>query len=409
MPALDGVKVLDLTQYEAGTTCTQYLAWLGAEVVKIERPDVGDPGRWIRGIHGQDSYYFMSFNNNKRSCAIALDTPEGRDIFLRMVPKFDVVVENFSLGTMEKLGLGYDVLQAHNPAIIYATIKGFGTTGPYSQFKCFDMVAQAAGGAFSVTGEPDGPPTRPGATFGDTGSGVHAALGVVSAYVQRLRTGKGQVVEIAMQEIIANFMREPMSQREWRGSPITRRGNRTVVPTDLYPCKGGGPNDYLYIMVVTSRMWDSLCAAIDMPELGLDPRFATTRDRHANGDALWEIIAGWTRQRTKFEAMEHLASNGVPCSATYDSDDILTNHHLQARDMIRTIHHPYSGDFQLLAPPIHLSQSEVEIQRAPLLGEHTSDIIAKELGLTTEEIAALAAKGILGIEPPVPALEPTNV
>ncbi|HMO96314.1 MAG TPA: CoA transferase [Tepidiformaceae bacterium] len=409
MPALDGVKVLDLTQYEAGTTCTQYLAWLGADVVKIERPDVGDPGRWIRGIRGQDSYYFLSFNNNKRSCAIALDTPEGRDIFLRMVRNFDIVMENFTLGTMEKLGLGYDVLQAHNPAIIYGTVKGFGTHGPYSQFKCFDMVAQAAGGAFSVTGEPDGLPTRPGATFGDTGSGVHAALGIVAAYVQRLRTGKGQKVEIAMQEIIANFMREPMSQREWRGSPISRRGNRTVVPTDLYPCSPGGPNDYLYIMVVTSRMWDSLCAAIDMPELGLDPRFATTRDRHENGDALWEIIAGWTRQRTKFEAMEHLAANGVPCSAVYDSDDILTNHHLRARNMIRTIHHPYAGDFELLAPPIHMSESEVELQRAPLLGEHTSAIIQAELGLSDAEIQALAGKGVLGIEPPVPATEVANV
>lgn len=409
MPALDGVKVLDLTQYEAGTTCTQYLAWLGADVVKVERPDVGDPGRWISGVRGKDSYYFMSFNNNKQSCAIALDTPEGRDIFLRMVPKFDVVVENFTLGTMEKLGLGYDVLKTHNPAIIYATIKGFGTTGPYSQFKCFDMVAQAAGGAFSVTGEPEGPPTRPGATFGDTGSGVHAALGIVSAYVQRLRTGKGQMVEIAMQEIIANFMREPMSQREWRASPIARRGNRTVVPTDLYPCAPGGPNDYLYIMVVTSRMWDSLCAAIDMPELGLDPRFATTRDRHQNGDDLWEIIAGWTRQRTKFEAMEHLAANGVPCSATFDSEDILTNHHLQSRNMVRTIQHPYSGEFQLLAPPIHLSDSEVEIQRAPLLGEHTSAVIARELGLSADEIEALASRGVLGIEPPVPATEVANV
>src|SRR5687767_1502196 len=251
MPALDGLKVLDLTQYEAGTTSTQYLAWFGAEVFKIERPGVGDPGRNVAG-GGNDSLYFLSFNNNKKSVAIALDTSEGRDLFLQLVPKVDVVVENFTLGTMEKLGLGYDVLKEVNPAIIYATVKGFGITGPYSQYKCFDMIAQAAGGAFSVTGTPDGPPTRPGATFGDTGSGVHAALGILAAYIQRLKTGKGQVVEIAMQEIIANFMREPMSQREWRANPIMRRGNRTVVPTDLYPCAGGGPNDYLYIMVVTS-------------------------------------------------------------------------------------------------------------------------------------------------------------
>lgn len=402
MPALDGIKLLDLTQYEAGTTCTQYLAWFGADVVKIERPGVGDPGRNVAGS-GRDSLYFLSFNNNKQSVAIALDTPEGRDLFLKMVPKFDVVVENFTLGTMEKLGIGYDVVSAINPAIIYATIKGFGTSGPRSEYKCFDMIAQAAGGAFSVTGPPDGPPMRPGATFGDTGSGVHAALGILAAYIQRLRTGRGQVVEIAMQEIIANFMREPMSQREWRGSPIARRGNRTVVPTDLYPCAPGGPNDYLYIMVVTSRMWDSLVAALDMPELGMDPRFATVRDRHQHGDELWEHIANWTRQRTKWEAMDHLAAAGVPCSAVFDTDDIFNDPHLNARNMIRTIEHPVVGEFQLLAPPIHLGEPQAELTRAPLLGEHTSAVLARELGLGDAEIRALAAGGVLGIEPPVPA------
>lgn len=400
MPALDGLKVLDLTQYEAGTTSTQYLAWFGAEVIKIERPGVGDPGRNVAG-GTHDSYYFLSFNNNKKSVAIALDTPDGRDLFLRMVPNFDVVVENFTLGTMEKLGLGYDVLSAINPGIIYATIKGFGTTGPYSQFKCFDMIAQAAGGAFSVTGTPDGPPLRPGATFGDTGSGVHTALGILAAYIQRQKTGRGQVVEIAMQEIIANFMREPMSQRQWRGNPITRRGNRTVVPTDLYPCAPGGPNDYLYIMVVTSRMLDALFTAIDKPELGTDPRFATTKDRHQHGDALWAEIAEWTRQRTKFEAMETLAAAGVPCSAVYDTADILEDRHLNARNMIRTIHHPQAGDFQLLAPPVHLSDSEVDLVRAPLLGEHTAEVIARELGLANDDIRALGDRGVLGLEPPV--------
>jgi formyl-CoA transferase len=212
MPALDGLKVLDLTQYEAGTTSTQYLAWFGATVVKVERPGVGDPGRSTAGP-GKDSLYFLTFNHNKRSVAIDLDTPEGRDLFLRLAPRFDVVVENFSLGTMEKLGLGYEVLKTVHPGLIYATVKGFGTYGPYSKFKCFDMVAQAAGGSFSVTGVPEGPPMRPGATFGDTGSGMHCAMGIMAAYIQRQRTGKGQVVEIAMQETIANFMREPMSQR----------------------------------------------------------------------------------------------------------------------------------------------------------------------------------------------------
>jgi formyl-CoA transferase len=398
MPALDGMKVLDLTQYEAGTTSTQYLAWFGADVAKVERPGVGDPGRHAAG-GDTDSIYFMSFNHNKKSVAIALDTPRGRDLFLRLVPRFDVVVENFTLGTMEKLGIGYDVLKEVNPSIIYATIKGFGTRGPYSQFKCFDMVAQAAGGAFSVTGDPDGPPMRPGATFGDTGSGMHCAMGILAAYVQRTRTGKGQMVEIAMQETIANFMREPMSQRQWRTSPIARRGNRTVSPTDLYLCAPGGPNDYLFIMIVTTRMWDALITAIDKPELGLDPRFATVRDRHQNGDALHEEIAEWTRQRTKFEAMEHLAACGVPCSAVYDSEDIFNDRHLRARDMVRTVHHPVNGDILMLAPPIHLSDSNVDMVPAPLLGQHTGEVLASELGLGDADLASLAAAGVLGIRP----------
>lgn len=405
MPALDGVKVLDLTQYEAGTTSTQYLAWFGAEVYKVERPGIGDPGRHVAG-KPTDSFYFLSFNNNKKSVAIALDTPEGRDLFLKLVKQVDVVVENFTLGTMEKLGIGYETLNEVNPAIIYATVKGFGTTGPYSQFKCFDMVAQAAGGAFSVTGLPDGTPMRPGATFGDTGSGVHAALGILAAYIQRQRTGRGQVVEIAMQEVIANFMREPMSQREWRASPIARRGNRTVVPTDLFPCKGGGPNDYMYIFTATSRMWDALTIAIGKPELGADPRFATVRDRNQNGDLLWEEIAEWTRAHDKFEAMEILAGAGVPCSAIYDSEDILHDRHLQSRNMIRTINHPTVGEFQLLAPPVHLSDSEVDIIPAPLLGQHTAAVLGAELGMTAAEIETLEARGILGLEAPLPASVP---
>jgi len=314
MPALDGLKILDLTQYEAGTSCTQYLAWFGADVYKVERPGVGDPGRHVAGQQS-DSLYFLSFNHNKKSVAIALDTPEGRNLFLQRVPKVDVVVENFTLGTMEKLGLGYDVLKATNPAIIYATIKGFGTTGPHSSFKCFDRIAQSAGGAASVTGTPDGPPTLPGATFGDTGSGVHCALGIAAAYIQRLRTGEGQVVEIAMQEVIATFMREPLSHRQWNPTPEQRRGNRTIVPTDLYPCKGGGPNDYLYIFIATSRMLDAVFAGIGKPELLEDPRFSTTPARRENGDALFEEIKEWTLQHTKQEAMDILGSIGVPCSA----------------------------------------------------------------------------------------------
>jgi len=398
--ALDGMKVLDLTQYEAGTSSTQYLAWFGADVVKVEYPGRGDPGRAVAGS-GKDSLYFLSFNHNKKSVAINLSTPEGKDLFLRMLPKFDVVVENFSLGTMEKLGLGYDVLSQLHPPLIYATVKGFGTWGPYSKFKCFDMVAQAAGGSFSVTGYEDGPPMRPGATFGDTGSGMHCAMGILAAYIQRQRTGRGQMVEIAMQETIASFMREEMSQREWRTQPIMRRGNRTVVPTDLYPCAPGGKNDYAYLFVVTQQMWDSMCAVIGRPELADDPKFATVRDRHQNGDELWEIIAEWTRERTKWEVMETMGEAGVPCSAVYDTIDLLDDRHLKARGQVKVVEHPVVGPVQMMAPPIHLSDSDVEMVAAPLLGQHTAEVLAGVLGMGEAEVSALAERGVLGLAPAV--------
>src|SRR5712692_8489202 len=208
--ALEGMKILDLTQYEAGTSCTQLLAWFGADVVKVEQPGVGDPGRHTERGDG-DSLYFLSFNANKRSVAINLHSDEGRELFLRMLPNFDAVTENFTLGTMERLGLGYDVLSRVHPGIIYACIKGFGTTGPYAEFKCYDMVAQAAGGAFSLTGTMDSPPMRPGPTMGDTGSGMHMALGIMAAYIQRQRTGTGQRLEVSMQESVASFNRCPLS------------------------------------------------------------------------------------------------------------------------------------------------------------------------------------------------------
>jgi formyl-CoA transferase len=404
MAALDGVKVLDLTQYEAGTSCSQYLAWFGAEVVKVEQPGRGDPGRMTEGGN-RDSLYFLSFNHNKQSLALDLASAKGRELFLELVPHFDVVTENFTLGTMEKLGLGYDVLREVNPRLIYGTIKGFGTSGPYSTYKCFDWVAQAVGGSFSVTGDADGPPVKPGATVADTGSGMHLAMGILAAYIQRERTGVGQHIEIAMQETIANYMRMPMSTRErFPGGPVPRRGHRSsgMPATGLYPCAPGGANDYIYMHIVTERMWDSLLIGIGKPELGADERFNTIQGRAANWDAIYDEISEWTRQRTKFEAMEHLAECGVPVGAVYDSTDILADKHLRSRDMIRTIHHPVRGDIEMLAPPIHMSDSSVEMEPAPLLGQHSAAVLARELGLGASEIAALIESGVVQAGPAVP-------
>jgi len=397
MPALEKMRVLDLTQYEAGTSCTQLLAWLGATVVKVEQPGVGDPGRHTeRGEH--DSLYFLSFNANKRSVAINLQSDEGRALFLKLLPRFDVVTENFTLGTMERLGLGYDALKAQHPGVIYGTLKGFGATGPYAEFKCFDMVAQAAGGAFSLTGTSmDTPPLRPGPTMGDTGTGMHLALGILAAYIQRQQTGLGQKVEVSMQESVASFIRCSLSHRERTGNPVPRRGNRTVAPTDLYPCAPGGPNDWVYIMVVTTRMWDAFVTAIDRPELAADPRFLTSKDRHAHGDELYAEIAAWTRTRTKYEVWETLGAAGVPSGAVLDSGDLFQDQHLRARNMIRTVVHPERGAWEFIAPPIHLSDSDVELEHAPLLGQHTAEVLEQELGLVGVALEALRHSGAIGV------------
>ena len=396
MPALDGMRILDLTQFEAGTSCTQMLAWLGADVVKVEPPGRGDPGRRTEA-GGKDSLYFLSFNANKRSVTLDLATARGRELFLRLVPRFDVVTENFTLGTMERLGIGYAALRAANPAIIYATLKGFGTTGPYAGFKSFDPVAQAAGGAISVTGDPNDAPYRPGATYADTGSGMTLAMQILAAYIQRQRTGEGQQVEVSMQEAVANFMRTPLSFRERLGHPTPRRrneGGSGGAPTDLFPCAPGGTNDYIYIFITQSHFWDTLCIGIDRPELTADARFATPEDRRRNAAELYEIIATWTRRRGKFEAMDHLGALGVPCSAVFDSADLLTHPHLLARGAVTRVDHPVRGEEEFLAPPFRMSGSRVEIVRAPLLGEHTDTVLAAELGLDAEELAGLAASGI---------------
>ena len=396
MPALDGMKILDLTQYEAGTSCTQMLAWLGADVVKVEAPGRGDPGRHTeRGIG--DSLYFLTFNGNKRGVALNLQTEEGKRLFLALVKRFDVVAENFTLGTMEKLGLGYDVLKQANPAIIYATLKGFGTTGPYKDFKCFDMIAQAAGGAMSITGYPEGEPLRSGATFGDTGTGMTLAMQILAAYIQRLRTGEGQVVEASMQEAVSNFVRTALTHDE-RAEPVApRRVNRTGAggaPSDLFPCAPGGPNDYVYIHVNTSRFWDALCIAIDRPELAADERFATPKLRLTNRDELQALVTDWTQRHTKWDAMEHLGRHGLPAGAVFDTQDLFEHPHLLARGMVSTIEHPTRGTWKMLSPPFHMSKSRVAMTPAPLLGEHTDEVLASELGLDQGALARLSEAGV---------------
>jgi formyl-CoA transferase len=393
MPALDGMRVLDMTQYEAGTSCTQVLAWLGADVVKVEPPGRGDPGRGV--TQGPDvSQYFLNYNSNKRSIVVDLTRPEGRDLLLHLAPHYDVFVENYGPGVIERLGLDYEALLAVNPGIIYGRIKGFGLSGPYSGYKSYDWVAQAAGGTFSMTGTRDGPPMRPAPTIGDSGTGIQMALAITAAYVQKQRTGEGQLIEISMQEAVTMFMRT-LGLQTWGKAPGQRTGTRLGMPSDIYPCAPGGPNDYIFLMVVTTRMWDTLCAAIGRPDLVTDPRFETGPARIEHADELHAEIAQWTRQRTKYEAMRELAEAGVPCSAVLDTLDLFTDPHLVERGLVQTIPHPTAGEVKVMGSPLRMSASNVPLRAAPLHGEHTAEVLATDLGLDSAAIAALQERGVV--------------
>jgi formyl-CoA transferase len=396
--ALSGLKVLDLTQFEAGTSCTEMLAWLGADVVKVEPPARGEQGRWLLSDkRGVDSYYFMLLNANKRAVTLNLKHERGRAIFLEMVKKVDVLAENYSLGTMESFGLGYERLRELNPRLIYLTIKGFGTFGPYSAYKSFDMIAQAAGGAMSITGFEGGPPLKPGPTIGDTGTGIHAAAGVLAAYIQRERTGRGQKVEVAMQDAVVNFVRIAMMATHVTQRPAPRVGNRAIGtgPADIFRCAPGGDNDYCYILCTTPEMWESLCGAMGQPELVHDERFKDRRSRARNVEALNAIVSAWTEKHTKHEVMKTLGEAGVPCGAVLDTAELLSDAHLREREMVVTLNHPVRGEFAMLGCPVKLDDSPVEIRSAPLLGEHNAEVYREYLGLDAAQIEALRAEGVI--------------
>ena len=391
--ALADVRILDLTQYEAGTSSTQALGWLGADIVKIEPPGRGEPGRRLGGGETVDSVYFITLNNNKKSLSLDLKSEAGREIFLRLVPNFDIVVENFTLGAMERLGLGYEVLRELHPQLIYCTVKGFGTTGPWAHTKSFDMVAQATGGAMALTGTADTIPLKPGPTIGDTGTGVQAAIGMLAALWQRQRDGVGQKVELSMQEAMTNYTRVPMTRRYAAGDPAPPYGDGQTAPTGLFPCKPGGRSDWVWVVVANGRMWRALLEAIGRGDLleAHDPK-SIMRDA---GPEMREAIEAWTRERTKFEVMEILGAAGVPTGPVLDSGEIYANEHLRERGMLIEIEHPERGPMTLLGCPIRLSESPPAHQRAPLLGEHTRDVLSAELGLAADQIEELAAAGVI--------------
>src|SRR6476469_9637001 len=311
--ALNGLRVIDMTHNQAGPACAQILAFLGADVIKLEEPKGGDVARTnMRDRTDSDSLFFLVLNANKRSLTLNLKTDEGKRLFKQVIAASDVLVENFGPGALDRLGLGYQALSKINPRLIYATIKGFGTYGPYSGFKSFEPVAQAMGGAMSVTGFPENPPTYVYPAIGDSGTGMHMAIGILAALQQRHQTGKGQHVEVSMQDAVVNLIRVSLRDHQRNGGVLPRSGNQLgrTVPGTTYPCAPGGPNDYVYLYA-QQQMWPAVAKVLGQPELTEDARFKTVEARWDHRAELNAIVEAWTRQRSKHEVMRLMGDAGV--------------------------------------------------------------------------------------------------
>src|SRR5712671_6643975 len=402
---LQGVRVVDLTQFEAGPTCTEALAWLGAEVVKIENPQRGDPGR--RQVTGDgnttDSYYFKILNANKKSATVDLKTPQGVQLVKEMVKKADVFAENLAPGTIERLGLGYDVLKAINPGIIYCQVKGFGEGSPYEKSLAFDMIAQAAGGTMSVTGESGGPPVKPGCTVGDTGTGMLMCISVLAALYEKQETGKGRRLQLAMQDSVMHYIRTSFAVMSQQGDKkaAPRMGAQSTsgapAPCGIFPCKPGGYNDYVYIFCsrANPEHWDRLLKIIGREELIGDPRFATNEDRNKNEAFINETIAEWTREHTKEDAMKIIGAAGVPAGAVHDTLELYNDPSFEERGIMQVMKHP-DGDWKCETWPVRFDGKPPELKPSPKLGQHTDEVFASWLGLSSSDIAALRQEKVLG-------------
>ncbi len=372
------------------------MAFLGADVIKVEEPGVGDRTRRERALSDDvDSFYFIVFNAGKRSLTLDLKTELGRQILLALVGKADVVVENYGPGQMERFGLGYEALKSANPKIVYCTIKGFGAYGPNAHVKSFEHIAQAVGGAMSAQGEPGRQPTFVAPGVGDSGSGLHAAIGILAALRQRDAMGKAQRVDVSMQDGVVNLMRIRMIDTFGSGQPVQREGNRTWGgPAIVYPCKPGGANDYV-AMVMSGDSWDSILALAGRPDLIGDARYATEQARRERPAEVEEIVSAWTRTVTKFEAMGALTELGIPAGAVQDSVDVLNDPHLRAREMVVDIHDPKRGEYQIIGNPIKIEGCEAAVNPPPLLGEHSEEVLAEILSMSADDVGELRREGVV--------------
>ena len=416
MEALKGIKVLDFTHVQSGPTCTQLLAWFGADVIKVERPGSGDPTRGqLVDVPGADSLYFTMLNHNKRSLTLNTKNETGKCILERLIKKCDVLVENFAPGAMERMGFGWEQIQKLNPRMIMASVKGFGP-GPYEDCKVYENVAQCAGGAASTTGFLDGPPTVTGAQIGDSGTGLHLALGIVTALYQRHETGIGQRVLAAMQDGVINLCRVKLrDQQRLAAGPLTeysqygegidfgdttpRAGNDSGggQPGRILKCKGWetDPNAYTYF-ITQAAAWPKICKAINKPAWVDDPNYATPNARLTRLNEVFDAIESWTMTKTKFEVMQICNPLDIPVGPILSMKEISEEESLRETGTIVEIDHPERGKYLSVGCPVKLSASPAEVKRSPLLGEHTKEILMSELGYTDNELDEILESGAVG-------------
>ena len=417
--ALDGIRVLDFTHVQSGPTCTQLLAWFGADVIKVERPGVGDITRTqLQDVKGADSLYFTMLNHNKRSITLDTKNPKGKEVLEALIESCDVLVENFAPGALDRMGLTWTRIQELNPRMIVASIKGFGP-GKYAECKVYENVAQCAGGAASTTGFRDGIPLVTGAQIGDSGTGLHLALGIVTALFQREKSGRGQKVDAAMQDGVLNLCRVKLRDqqrlehgplREYsqfgEGVPfddsVPRAGNDSGggQPGRILKCKGWetDPNAYIYF-ITQAPVWGAICDVIGEPDWKTNPDYATPAARLPRLNEVFERIELWTSGRTKFEAMDVLNEFDIPCGPILSMREIADDESLRATGTIVEVEHPTRGPYLSVGNPIKLSDSPTEVTRSPLLGEHTEEVLRDVLGFNDNQVALIRASGAVGGQP----------
>src|ERR1043166_7150979 len=413
--ALEGVRILDFTHVQSGPTCTQLLAYMGADVIKIERPGVGDITRGqLRDVKGADSLYFTMLNGNKRSITIDSKHPKGKEILDRLIKYCDVLVENFAPGALDRMGLTWAHIHKLNPRMIVASVKGFGP-GPYEDCKVYENVAQCAGGSASTTGFREGPPLVTGAQIGDSGTGLHLALGIVSALYQRIRTGRGQKVLCAMQDGVLNLARVKLRDQQRLahgplkeysqfgegvpfGKAVPRAGNDSGggQPGWILKCKGweDDPDAYIYF-ITQAPVWGAICALMGKPEWKTDPDYATPNARLPRLKAIFATIEQWTMTKTKFEVMDLCNAVDIPVGPILSMKEIAEEPSLRATGTVVEVDHPTRGKYLTVGNPIKLSDSPCEVARSPLLGEHTEEILTKVLGYSANDIAEIKNSGAL--------------